>query len=464
VLGDFSGDGRVDLIGSGTSPGTTVFLAGQAGGFAAPSAEQDLGCGYPSELAAGDVNGDARIDLVCSAGSVRVLLNLGAGTFAAPQELAGHGIAPVIVDWDHDGDADILANGGTTVFFNDGGGAFPESPRPSANTLELPWQWAVPVDLNGDDVLDVVAAVSGRLSALLTAGDGALGSESPIADYAFFGPPGVGDVSGDGVPDLVLPYNDPSGRIGIATNDGSGRFGEQGFFATASYPTAAAIVDLNSNGKRDIVTLAAGRLSVLLNDGRAQFPTHIDYPIADAFALATGDVDGDGAPDVITVGPTGVSVSRNRGDGTLTPPTTYGPALPGAHRLLSQISSLVVADLTGDSRPEIAVAPDGDIVVHRNNGDGTFGTLLPLAGRNTLLADDPLQPAILVVGHLNDDGIPDLLAVYGSRPRSAVRTYFNDGKGTLWRGEVYALSPSPIDVATGDLNRDGRRDLVYTRP
>jgi hypothetical protein len=459
VVADFDGDGRVDLYGR-DSAGPAILFGRQSGGFADPQVLQSDRCGNSTAAVAGDVNGDDRPDLVCSGTSVYLLLNLGRGTFGDAKELIGIGDVSAILDWDHDGDADIVADGGTTIFFNDDG-ALPEGPVSDANLLSG-WGWASSVELNGDGVRDLLLLSQTALSTRLSGSDGALGPEARVINHALSGPPGVGDIDGDGRPDLVVPYSDPSGRIGVALNDGKGRFGTETFSGAGPYPTAAEVVDLNRDGKNDVVTLVAPGVSVILNDGRSGFPTHVDYSLGDVRAFTTGDVDGDGAPDVVAVGPDGTYVSRNQGDGTLAAAVSYPHGgWPPARVYPEPSSALTLVDLNGDDRPEIALALAGDIIVHRNNGDGTFGTLLPIFGRNPGISDDPLMPRNLVAGDLNGDSLPDLVALYGS---NTTRTFLSDGKGNLWRGQVYALSPTPAAVAMGDLNGDGRVDLSVSAP
>jgi hypothetical protein len=309
--------------------------------------------------------------------------------------------------------------------------------------------------VDGDGILDMIAVDITGTRVYLGRADGTFGTAASVIEVSATKPPGLGDLDGDGRLDLVVSYGDPMGRIGVARNDGTGRFGEPRFHATGPYPVFAEVVDLNGDGHRDIVVLIAGGVSVLLNDGQARFPSHVDYSHGARSEMTTGDLDGDGAPEIVAAGPDGVTIWRNRGDGTF----TAQPALqPGG-------VAPALVDLNGDRRPEIALGGAGDLVVHRNNGDGTFGGMVPLVGRPPGLRDDPLDSLGMTAGDLNGDGRPDLVTFYGFDMNViAVRTYFSDGTGTLWRGDIYSLAPSPADIAFGDLNSDGRPDMVVPRP
>src|SRR6516165_4581379 len=102
-------------------------------------------------------------------------------------------------------------------------------------------------DLNGDGKPDLVTANynynSGTVSVLLGNGDGTFG---PRTDYATgFDPHSVaiGDLSGDGKPDLVVA-NTNSNTVSVLLGNGNGSFGPRTDYATGSYPQSVAIGDL----------------------------------------------------------------------------------------------------------------------------------------------------------------------------------------------------------------------------
>ena len=442
---DVDGDGRLDLIGQGPT-GLTILVGGttdfvEAGPFQI--------CRRGGGLAVADVTGDARPDIACTdQRRVRIHPNLGNLAFGERVELAGVGNVSSVADWDHDGDQDIIADGGTVVFFNEGG-SLPKlqggSARPQAQSVAVG-------DVNADGILDIVTADTSGTRAYLGRADGTYVSVSESAEVAATNAPGLGDLDGDGRLDLVVSYTEPGGRIGVARNDGTGRFAQPAFFATGPYPRSSVVADLNGDGKPDILAAIAGGVSVLINDGQGHFPSHLDHDVGDRPALITGDLDGDGASDIVAAGADGVSLLRNRGDGTF---SAAAALHPGG-------GTVTLIDLNGDGRPEIALGGSGgDLVIHRNNGDGTFGGVAAVIGRRPELRDDPLLSVSVSAGDVNGDGRADLVAFYGwATSAAAVRTYLSDGTGTLWRGEVYALAPSPADRAFGDLNSDGRPDII----
>jgi hypothetical protein len=224
-------------------------------------------------------------------------------------------------------------------------------------------------------------------------------------------PLAAGDVTGDGRPDLVLPFSNYYGDNGVdvLVNRGAGKFARRNrFVSTGQPPVAAALVDLNGDGRLDLVTandeddtnrLADGTVSVLLG-AKDGFERRHDYPIGGgADGLVVRDLNGDGKPDVaVSRGEAGpfVSVLLNRADGTLDAKRDYRAARRYAE-------ALAVGDVNGDGRPDLVVANGGrGISVLLNRGAGTFASRLVLA---------PLERVYSVAsGDLNGDGRVDLVA------------------------------------------------------
>ena len=191
-------------------------------------------------------------------------------------------------------------------------------------------------------------------------------------------------------------------------------------------PVAAALVDLNGDGRLDLATandeddtnrLADGSVSVFLGE-KGGFGRRHAYPIGGgADGLVVRDLNGDGKPDVVVsrgeAGPF-VSVLLNRGDGTFGAKQDYR----GARRFAEAVAT---ADVNGDGRPDLVAVNGGHgISVLMNRGDGTFGPRAVIVPREKVIA--------IASGDLNGDGREDLIAqtVYGS-PVASLLVLLNRG-------------------------------------
>ena len=176
------------------------------------------------------------------------------------------------------------------------------------------------------------------------------------------------------------------------------------------------------------------------------FSPAVNYPI-DGYArtVVTADLDGDGAPDLITRGNSGVVVLLNKGDGTFLPGVTYATdQAPDA---------LAVGDINGDGIPDIIVGGSGypyRINVLLGNGDGTFQKAVDVAV--------PAFAASIAVADLTGSGHADLVIADGSA--NQVSILLGNGDGTFQKPISYAAGSFPTSVVVGDFRGDGHVDIA----
>ena len=210
---------------------------------------------------------------------------------------------------------------------------------------------------------------------------------------------------------------------------------------------AVAVGDLDGDGKPDLATANhhSDSVSVLLNAGRGSFRTRRDYLVAAGpLSVAVADLNADGKLDVLTASASAaaVSVLLNKGNGTFEPRRNYPTG--------DEPFDVAVGDLDGDGDPDLVTANydfPGHVSVLLNNGDGSFAD-----NRDFVTGD---APESIVVGDLNGDGSQDV-ATAGS----AVSILLNAGGGILRSPHDISTGANLSSIGVGDLNGDGKPDLA----
>ncbi len=271
VTADINNDGRTDVIGAG---GVVAVLLGKGDGtFQAVNETSHLTGDTPSSLVLGDFNGDGRLDLAVVIGNrindnpgyVLILLGNGDGTFQnfirydVPGDFTLLGQAAV-GDFNRDGKLDLAIGStiGILLMSGNGDGTF-QSPvvAVSGNYTVL-----IAADLNGDGKLDLV--VPGRV--FLGNGDGTFGSGlnfSPAAGFSIL----AADVNGDGKADLLISSVDSNDEdlLEVFLGNGDGTFQTRSTFVDSSAPASPiGIGDFNRDGRLDVVAVTGEDDSVLL--------------------------------------------------------------------------------------------------------------------------------------------------------------------------------------------------------
>jgi len=163
------------------------------------------------------------------------------------------------------------------------------------------------------------------------------------------------------------------------------------------------------------------------------------------------DLNGDGIPDLITANnSTGnVTIRLGVGKGVFNSPTTLSP---GGHA-----HKVRMADLNGDGKLDMVVLDDSTspstVSIYLGNGDGTF------KARTTLSAGSFSE--VVEIGDLNGDGKLDLVVLDGWSDYT-ISTFIGNGDGTFQARVTRAdqFGTDQFSAALGDENGDGKLDLV----
>lgn len=286
VVGDFNHDGCLDLaFANHETQHLTVLLGDCRGGFApAPHSPVTVAVRpHPHGIATADFNGDGNLDLVTDSWAedrLEILFGDGKGGFTTPGSYVPVGKHPYqrvrVADLNGDGKADIVSTNldgdNVTILLGDGKGGFhqpPGSPFPCGNS---PFNVAIG-DVNGDGIPDLAIVNSpnstsdrsGQDGLTILIGDGK-GGFTRMAGSPFPLPMrpnmvAIGDLNGDGVGDVVVS-NPDSDTITVFTMSRKGSVAARSTMSVPGRPKGLAIRDLNRDGKADIVVTNSATNSV----------------------------------------------------------------------------------------------------------------------------------------------------------------------------------------------------------
>ena len=467
ALGDLNEDGKIDAVvsnGSGAMQGMSVLLGNGDGTFQLPTLYETGDNTHSVVLT--DFNGDGNLDAgVVNSGSqtFSILLGNGDGSFGTATNYPTPYSVPfdlVVADFNQDSRPDLavtydMQSLNVSVFLGNGDGTF-RAAIDTVTAFSYPSN-LVAGDLNGDSIPDLVAG-AGALTVLLGKGDGTF--ETAVGYHTNVGVVTLGQFDGTGGVDaLAFESRDVAGFT-LITGNGDGTYNASRSFPNPPYGVySAASADLDHDGNPDLVlsgeSNGQGQVSVYLNTGGGLIAPRVDYPTGDnTKAVAIGDLNNDGVPDLVAAnqGDNTVSVLLGTGDGLFQNQVKY-PVEGGPW-------SVVIADFNNDGIEDLATINTDSFTVSilLGAGDGSFPT-------HTLIHTGLEFPADVAAGDLDGDGNPDLAVISQilSPPWNVVAVYLGNGDGTFGVRTDYGVSVGPMlqyRVKIADVDGDTKPDLV----
>ena len=458
-IGDVNDDGKPDVVAvNGNNLG--VYLGNGDGTFQ-PVINTDVGSSF-SYLGVSDVNGDGKADVVAVNNSgVFVFLGQGNGTFniGAHYSMSMNTYQVVFGDFNGDGKLDvaIATLGFVSVLLGNGDGTF--KPPVTSTGVAVPIDMAAG-DINGDGKLDLVlenlcsGSCSPTVYSLLGNGDGTFGAPGNPLVSLDYGLLSLIDLNGDGKADLVEASF--SAQVFLSNGDGSFRPGRSYYLDAFLFtPTNIVSADFTNDGKSDVVI----RGKMMLGNGDGTFQAQ---PAAapGGVAAATGDFNRDGNPDLAVLSGSAVQIFLGDGTGVFSLAHTYS----FTQQLTQGPASITSVDLNGDGNLDLIIptidtaAQTWSLTVFLGNGDGSFGSEIITMGGSGIAP-------LITVADFNSDKKPDVAAIMdGGTSGSADSLYvlLGNGDGTFAAAVSYYAGSITNSVVAADFNNDSKIDVAVS--
>lgn len=416
--------------------------------------------GIPHAVTAGDLDADGRLDAVvgyATPGRLEVFRGDGFGHLESVDVNApGQFVDDLfLVDMNLDGhlDAVFFTEGPSQIRVFRGDGTCDLVPSATINVASL--SGIAVGDVSGDGRPDVVASswATPNVRVYVANANGTFQTPTLVPVPGTQSSVALSDANGDAELDiLALISGSQTQQKGayLVPGLGGGSFGSASWIGpTASLganPSRIGAADIDRNGIVDVVYDVDLSIRVLLGTGGGSFqaPIVVAGTGGAASRFRVEDFDGDGWDDLLTCRQSGLSFGFAAGSGT----GSFAPSksLPAS----GPQNDFDVADMNGDLVQDLVVADYENRIVGISLGDGAGGFVHPTS--------DPIATLTsTAVTDTNGDGAVDVLVADGSMQ---LHTYLGDGAGSFVPSFVAAMNTSTFFLLHGDVDSDGQIDVL----
>lgn len=445
VAFDVDGLLGADLLAAGGSPAKLQLLLSKGDGtftqqpaVALPATVTDL---VPFR------ESSTSVALLASGGALSVATLASSGALGTPVALGGAQVYTSVAagDLDGNGTVELVATrllGGFVDVFEHLGATWQikQTVRPNA----LPRSVRL-VDWNGDGRLDLTVMNTSpvTIDVLLNLGNGTFPSPPQVAlDAAPFSGGAIGDLDGDGRPDVLIPVDSIPNQsyVDVYLTKAAGGFTKAAHAVLPNQGQSFLVGEFTGDGKSDVIALDSfNKVTLLTGDGAGGLAaTTSFYGVSDAFGLALGDVAATGHPQLLLPAPGGINAYDPVGSFFGGTAHVVSPSMWPELR--------AVADVDGDGKADLVMSGlfNGGFGWQRSLGGYQFGPVLTLGGNLNVQAVLPLTLGALPRRWLvvSDDGLHD------------------------WTETASGVTDTPVGGTTGnhlvrgDWNHDGIEDLM----